>query len=363
MLWIKLKATLKQFFKNYLLWATIITWLLTIAFKCKPNYCEALYSNGVYKIIAVTFSTLSKLIPFSLNDLFFSILCLAFISVIVLLILKTMKLKKALKLVIKSIAITYVMFYWLWGFNYFRLNIHERIGLSKHVINDSVFIKTYNTIVANAINAYVHDSIFNAEQINHQIEQSFKDLSDELKLSYPNGIRRPKSMIYSKLIAGAGISGYFGPFFNEIHINKLLLPVQYPVILAHEKAHQFGITSEAEASFYAWVICNNSEMKQVKYSANIYLIRYFLNQVKDETQYKTFINKLPPEIKSDLKEIKHFWREMNIPVINNVQSTIYDIYLKGNNISDGVKNYGGVVKLVCQYEQYKSMAVRTNKNP
>jgi len=157
-------------------------------------------------------------------------------------------------------------------------------------------------------------------------------------------------MLYSRLVAGVGISGYFGPFFNEIHMNQLLMSVQYPVILAHEKAHQFGITSEAEASFYGWLVCNNCESYEIRYSANLYLLRYFLIQTKDKEQFNAFVSEIPEEILQDLRNVRGFWKEMTIPTINNVQSKMYDLYLKGNNISDGVKNYGGVVRLVCEYK-------------
>ena len=49
-----------------------------------------------------------------------------------------------------------------------------------------------------------------------------------------------------------GVTGSMGPFFCEFTLNGDLLPPQYPATYAHELAHFLGITSEAEANFYAY---------------------------------------------------------------------------------------------------------------
>ena len=117
------------------------------------------------------------------------------------------------------------------------------------------------------------------------IERSYSENSHLLKINYPNGARRPKTMIFSSIFSKSGVSGYFGPFFNEIHLNRNLLPMDYPFVLAHEKAHQFGITSEAEANLYAFIICTNSEDQRLKYSAYQSLLLYFL---KDASKMKDY---------------------------------------------------------------------------
>ena len=67
-------------------------------------------------------------------------------------------------------------------------------------------------------------------------------------------------------------------FFNEFHVNKKVLPLEYPVIFAHEKAHQFGVTAESEANFYAWLVCRQSDSQVLNYSANLFILRYFFSQ-------------------------------------------------------------------------------------
>ena len=52
-----------------------------------------------------------------------------------------------------------------------------------------------------------------------------------------------------------GVTGSMGPFFCEFTLNGDLLPANYPATYAHELAHLLGITSEAEANFYAYQVC------------------------------------------------------------------------------------------------------------
>jgi hypothetical protein len=170
-------------------------------------------------------------------------------------------------------------------------------------------------------------------------------------LDFPNGNRRPKYILYSRYFAGTSISGYFGPFCNEIQINKYLLPIQIPAILAHEKAHQFGITNEAEANFIGWLVCKNSSLPEVKYSANLFKLMYFLREIRNKEYFETTIATIPPYIINDIETIRTHWEELRYPTINKMQSKLYDWYLKGNNIPQGVDNYQGVVKLICDYRK------------
>lgn len=63
-----------------------------------------------------------------------------------------------------------------------------------------------------------------------------------------------------------GVTGSMGPFFCEFTLNGDLLPSQYPATYAHELAHLLGITSEAEANFYAYQVCTRSQVQAIRFS-------------------------------------------------------------------------------------------------
>lgn len=49
------------------------------------------------------------------------------------------------------------------------------------------------------------------------------------------------------------------------------------------------------------------------------------------------------------------------PLIGNVQNWIYDLYLKGNKIESGRKNYSEVIGLLISYQVWKAKTSQTNK--
>ena len=59
-------------------------------------------------------------------------------------------------------------------------------------------------------------------------------------------------MIFTPFISMFGVTGSMGPFFCEFTLNGDLLPINYPATYTHELAHLLGISSEAEANFYAY---------------------------------------------------------------------------------------------------------------
>ena len=72
--------------------------------------------------------------------------------------------------------------------------------------------------------------------------------------------------MFTPFISMVGVTGSMGPFFCEFTLNGDLLPVNYPATYAHELAHLLGITSEAEANFYAYQVCTRSQAMGIRFS-------------------------------------------------------------------------------------------------
>jgi hypothetical protein len=187
------------------------------------------------------------------------------------------------------------------------------------------------------------------DEIDNLVETSYKQWAAKLKIPFPAGKRRPKPITFSRFFARAGISGYYGPFFSEVHINRHNLPVEYPFVLAHEKAHQLGITSEAEANFYAWLVCSQSNSKHLRYSANLAVLRYFLNHGSRLTEFSEIVAKLDESVVADLQKIRKHWLELRVEKIDQAAGKVNDAYLKSNKIEQGIQDYRGVVKFVMDF--------------
>lgn len=314
-----------------------------------PESIEKYYSEGVYPYLASILSAFSNLFPFSVWDVFWSIVVLFVLYALGLLFTRKLRIVNALLRCLQFAAILYSFFYISWGFNYFRQPIEKRLNWTRHIEKVDMFPTVLDTLISNANNSRVEFSKEDYPVIDSLVEQSYRDNASYFGYNYPNGSRRPKTMLYTWFFAKSGVSGYFGPFFNEVHLNGELLPTEYPFVLAHEKAHQFGVSGEAEANFMAWYICNSSTDNRLKYSANIQLLQYFLGDPFHHEAIKEFLKRFDKKAMADIMKQRNHWKELRNETMDKAQSAANNAYLKTNKIHEGVMNYNSVVRLTIEW--------------
>ncbi len=326
----------------------------------KPIFVEEYYSQTFYPFVAKVISNLSNSIPFSIDDIFYLLLILVPCVLVLLLLIRKISFSYAGKIVLNTLALVYILFYVLWGFNYYRPQLNERLGIASSPTNQQKFLTVMEELIdqTNKLHCTFEDSDKNT--IDSLIEDSYKNLATVLKIQYPMGFRTDKQITFSHFYAQSGITGYFGPFFNEVHVNKKVLPLEYPFVLAHEKAHQLGITSEAEANFYAWLVCSRSNSQHVQYSANLTLLRHFLNQAYKMKAYPKLLEKIDVPVKNDFNTISKHWAELRNEKMDRAASKVNDAYLKTNKIKGGIKDYRGVVKHVMNFSLDSAFQKRNN---
>lgn len=346
---------MKKSIRNILKWwvvpvLALLTFLLVETVSGKPQFVERYYSTGFYPLIAKAFSPVSSLIPFSLSDLFYAALILFVPVMLVLALFRKIRIKKVLLLTINIIAAAYTLFYVLWGFNYFREPFNARFEIPKTEADNEVFLQVFSLLAEQAVsNICIFPEEISLKQIDSLTEAAYRKNAGFLQIKYPMGRRKPKYITLSNFFAKAGISGYYGPFFNEVHINSKLHPLEIPVVTAHEKAHQLGITSEAEANFYAWYVCAHSNSEWLRYSAALYIIRYFLNHGYDIDGFGTVVKEIPQPVRNDLNAIRQHWLALFDEKVSDAAHKANDAYLKTNKIEKGAKDYAGVVAYVMDF--------------
>ncbi len=346
------------------------TWpfiLALITFACvefgihHPWMIEKYYSEGIYPLIATTLSFFSSVVPFSLWDMFWIIFTLIILFALFLVIRRRLKFSLFALRLFQSLALMYTLFYFSWGFNYFRPKIAIRSDWIKPAPDESFFSQILDSIIVNTNKSYTQITASDYITIDSLIENSYKENSRALGINYPNGTRVPKRMILSWLFAKSGVTGYFGPFFNEIQVNSYLLPFEYPFTLAHEKAHQFGMTEESEANFAAFVVCSTSQDPRLRYSGNMQLLLYFLSDAHQLKNYKEYVDRIDKRVINDIQNERKYWREMENKTIDKIQTAANNAYLKTNRIPEGVKNYNKVVSLVLSWYYNKMDQSKNNK--
>jgi hypothetical protein len=271
------------------------------------------------------------------------------ISGLILVILKKIKIGWYILRTLQLVALLYSFFYLAWGYNYFRPGIDKRIGWKTPGADEILFRSVLDSIINETNRNYISVSGSDYHKIDSLVEKSYSINCQDLGIHYPNGSRRPKTMVFSSFFGKLGVNGYFGPFFNEIHINYYLLPVDYPFVLAHEKAHQFGITSEAEANLLAFIVCVNSFDERLRYSGYQSLLLYFLKDASQIKDYKEYINKIDKRVIEDIRSRQKYYRGLENKNMSDMQSAVNDAYLKANKIRRGIKNYDQAVSLVISW--------------
>ena len=168
-------------------------------------------------------STASGLFQFSLYDLFIIAASLYLLKLILFVIIRRTSFKRFLYSLTRFAVILIVWFYFGWGISYFRDDYYKHTDNQASMFNAENLMNFTTRFIADANNSYVDFDVMEKEGIRQEIERSYNKLQDPLSISYPNGKRRPKKMIFESLFTKMGISGYFGPFFNEIHVNNYSL--------------------------------------------------------------------------------------------------------------------------------------------
>ncbi len=332
------------------IWLALATYGLTELFSRYPGFTETVYSQTIYPAFAFMLSFLSKWVSFSLDDAFYGLLAVFFIVILLLTIFKKIRPGRFLLLLVQTLALTYTLFYCFWGFNYYRTGINNRLQITKSKPDSLQFVRVFEHLIDQTNESCCTFEKMRYKSVDSLVEISYKKNASFLKIHYPQGTRRTKPITLSNFFAKASIAGYYGPFFSEVHLNDSLLAIEYPQVMAHEFAHQFGITSEAEANFYSWLVCSHSDSKYLQYSANISMLDYFLSHGKHLRKFPDLIHRINKSVIDDIRKVQKHWEALRSEKIEKVAGKVNDVYLKTNKVEKGIADYFGVVQFVMDFE-------------
>ncbi|MCE5204755.1 MAG: DUF3810 domain-containing protein [Porphyromonadaceae bacterium] len=306
------------------------------------------YMRHIYPAIAIVLSALSGLFPFSVYDLFVIAATLYLLKLILFVIIRRTSFRKFLYSLVRFVTILVAWFYFAWGISYFREDFYAKSDVKETPFDAKNLKKFVTRFIADANEAYVDFDFLDRAGVRQEIERSYHALHGKLGIDYPNGKRRAKPMLFEPLYSKMGVSGYFGPFFNEIHVNNYSLNTTYPFTLAHEMAHQFGVATESEANLYAFIVCMGSEDERIRYSAYLSTLLYLVNDAAEflPEEVDSLTSAIRPEIIADLRRNREHWLAVRNRSLSDMQDRAYDAYLKTNKVSSGRENYSEVAGLL-----------------
>ncbi len=323
--------------------ALVAALLLGVVLMCRSRTAWAdWYALHFYPAWSGAVSWLSARVPFSLDEW-------VVILAAVLALAHLVRLRKRWAALIALLLWITVWFYGGWGINYFRSSIFERAGKRPEVFEPQrfrLFLEDY----AQQLNAsYRPVEELDRAAVEQEVKQYYATLSPDWGLAKPKDWQRPKRLVVNRLYSAVGVTGYVGPFCSEIQVNEDTPDRQYPFLFAHELSHLLGVSSEAEANFWAWQACRASADPLVRYAGLQSLLPYVLSNARaalPEEEFVRWRDTLRPEVKAVLQDEQAFWRERYVPWIGRLQSKFYNLFLKGNRIRSGMANYNEVVQMI-----------------
>ena len=317
------------------------------------------YARHVYPVVARALTTVSDLIPFAVGDLF---IALSIAGLLAYPFYARLRRKKSWRRIaggeLEYLLWIYVWFYLAWGLNYSQPDFYQRTGIARTAYTPENFARFTEGYIERLNASYTEVTSIDPEAVRDEVVQGYRAISSELGVLPPaTSHPRAKTMLFTPLISMVGVTGSMGPFFCEFTLNGDLLSTDYPSTYAHELAHRLGITSEAEANFYAYQVCTRSQVPALRFSGYYSILFHVLGNARrlmDKTEYRTLVERIRPEIIRLTEEKQAYWSAKYSPLIGAVQDWFYDLYLKGNQIESGRQNYSEVVGLLISYEARKT---------
>lgn len=256
------------------------------------------------------------------------------------------------------------LFLLLWGFNYANIGYASRAGLP--AVPDSTNVAfQYEAVMNRAL--FYRARIPEIAMVAH-IEEVKKWPTDAEVGGWVQDILLPKgypakSKIRVRHIRPEGtlrsvnITGIYNPFSGEANVESGLPHLLLLFTTAHEIAHAYGITSEAEANFIAYLACIESENPAAQYAAEYALWRYFANEINmffPEEIIEALAATIPEAMRKDREEIlkKYFKYKGYFPELTDA---INDTYLKIQGVESGTDDYNDFLKLYLRWERQNQL--------
>lgn len=348
--------------------ALLIVLILQVFFinilKHYPDFVELYYSNGLYPLLSQLMRYSFGWVSFSVGDILYTIL------VVYVLRWFYKNYKRIFNDTLNwfldvtcTISIAYFAFHLLWGFNYYRMPLHQSLNLKADYTTEELMAFT-KELIKKSNN--IHEKLANNDSTKIELPYTKTEIFEKveygysvLSKTYPQLAYEPQSLkksIYSLPLTYMGFSGYLNPFTNEAQVDGLIPIYKFPTTSCHEVAHQLGYAAENEANFIGTLAAINNNDLYFKYSGYTFALRYCLVEIfkRDKDIYKALLETVNLGIRKNYNEVQEFWQSYQNPLEPVFEKT-FDTFLKANNQSAGMKSYNYVVALMVNYFDNKPL--------
>ncbi len=318
-----------------------------------PDAVERWFSTGFYPALQRHLTPLSNLVPFAVLDVLAVAGCAAVATAAIRAVRATrqtgrvLPALRALGDLAAGAALVYLAFLVLWGFNYRRVPMTERLLVESGAPASQAVTALGVEAVAqlNALHDEAHRAGWGEAPLeNEAFRAAFVSAQRALSDVPPAAPGRLKRTLFGPYFRWTSVDGMVNPFGLEVLANPDLLPFERPFVAAHEWAHLAGYADEAEASFVGWLTCMRGDVP-TRYSGWLFLHWQVNGEVDDDGRAR-LANVLGEGPRRDIEAIAARLRRGQLPWLRTAGWRVYDQYLKANLVEEGVRSYGAVVTLI-----------------
>ncbi len=319
---------------------------------------ESWYSRGIYPYISRIMRWSLGILPFSFGDVLYTLLVIFSIRWLI----KRFKtrFKKPKEWIVEmfaSLSIVYFCFHLFWGFNYYRLPLHQSLDIDNEYSTEELVLLTEKLIEESN---KIHREIVQNDSVKVDIPYSKAEIFDvtvegfdHIETNFPELTytgRSLKRSLFSWPLTYMGFNGYLNPLTAEAQVNTTILAFKIPTTASHEVGHQLGFAKENEANFIACLVTINHPDPYFRYCGFTFALRYCLAELfrRDRELGEKLIKTLNPGILKNYQEVEDFWLQHQNPFEPMFQA-FYNRFLMANNQQEGLRSYSYVVALLVNY--------------
>ena len=316
-----------------------------------PAWVERVYSASVYRVVQRLLTPLSNLVPFALFDGLIVVALAVWIGTAVVDVKRPGSWRRfAGRLLLRSAVMAaafYLAFLLLWGLNYRRVRLADKLQLDESSISADAASAVAATTVEqlNGLHDRAHDMGWRPlAVVDPDLADAFARADRELGSRTAPVAARPKVTLFDLYFRRAGVEGMTDPYFLETLVQRDVLPFERSFIVAHEWSHLAGFADESEANFVGWLTCLRGSVAN-QYSGWLFLYNELSRAVRSRDR-GPLAAALAPGPRADLIAIADRYQHQVNPNVSAAGWRVYDGYLKANRVAAGTASYDQVVRLV-----------------
>jgi hypothetical protein len=334
--------------------ALIIACALAAAFApVSSETIERVYSTAVYPKIQAAVTPASNAVSFAVFDVITVVAAIAIVVSAILAVARARAIRSIrpvgawLIALSTAGAVAYLMFLGLWGLNYRRVPMGERLVLSTEPPSPEQVMELGFEAVRriNSLHEEAHRVGWEGDpRSSADLLDAFTFVQQRL-LGVADAVPgRLKSSLYGPYYRWTTVDGMVDPFALEVLANPDLLPFERTFVAAHEWAHLAGFADEAEANFVGFLTCVRAGAP-AQYSGWLSLYWQIGAEVPPDVR-KRLWDAVREGPRRDIQAISDRLRRGQLPFLRDASWRVYDQYLRANRVEEGIRSYGQVINLV-----------------